>query len=256
MRLRAKSIIFLFYLISELTIFGQERYSDINGQKFRFNELGMGNLTVIFESGMSDSLEAWGSIPEKVSSFAHVFLYDRADIGKSDTSQQERTIPNMVSELKSILDKERIHPPYILVGHSLGGYITRYFSSKYPNDVKGLLLLDPSPEAYWQGMSEKKLKKYIEGGTQWYRTKHAPRYFKEWFSFIQNMDYMKDLNIPENLPVLLVSASESRWYKYQKEILEGLINSKQIELKGTHYIHRDYPDLIIQYVKQLVSEVK
>lgn len=253
MRLHEISVLIIVFLLSELTLFGQERYSDINGQKFRFNEFGTGKITVIFESGMSDSLEAWGSIPEKISSFAHVFLYDRADIGKSDLSQQERSIPNMVSELKSILGKENIHPPYILVGHSLGGYITRYFSSQYPDDVKGLLLLDPSPEAYWQGMSEKKLKEYIEGGTQWYRTKHAPKYNKEWFSFIPNMVYMKDLEISETLPVILISASESGWYKYQKEILEGLKNSKQIELNGSHYIHRDYPDLIIQYIKELVS---
>lgn len=253
MRLNAKSVLVIGFILFGLNLSGQLRYSEINGQKFRFNELGTGRITVIFESGMSDSLEAWGSIPEKVSSFARVFLYDRADIGKSDFSRQERTIPNMVSELKSILDKEKIQPPYILVGHSLGGYITRYFSSKYPDEVKGLLLLDPSPEAYWQGMSEKKLKEYIDGGTQWYRTKHAPKYSKEWFCFIPNMVYMKNLKIHETLPVILLSATETGWYKYQKEILTGLKNARQIELTGTHYIHRDHPDLTIQYIKELVS---
>lgn len=256
MKSRAFSVLIIVFLILGSKLSGQERYSDIKGQKFRINEIGSGNITVIFESGMSDSLEAWGSLPEKVSSFARVFLYDRADIGKSDLSQQERTIPNMVSELKSILEKEKIHPPYILVGHSLGGYITRYFSSKYPADVKGLLLLDPAPEAYWQGMSERKLKEYIEGGTQWYRTKHAPKYNNEWVNFIPNMVYMKDLRISESLPVILVSASETGWYKYQKQILAGLKNSKQIELTGSHYIHRDHPDMIIQYIKELTSVEK
>lgn len=150
---RVKCVLIFIYLIFCVKLSGQERYADINGQKFLYNEFGAGKITVIFESGMSDSLEAWGSIPYKISSFAHVFLYDRADIAKSDFSRQERTIPNMVSELKSILDHEKIQPPYVLVGHSLGGYITRYFSSQYPEDVKGLLLLDPSPEAYWQSMS-------------------------------------------------------------------------------------------------------
>lgn len=250
------NILFLISLIFSQCLFSQERYANIEGQKFRIQEYGVGDVTVIFESGMSDSLEAWGSIPNKISSFSRVFIYDRADIGKSDLSRQERTIPNMVSELKSILDHEKIRPPYILVGHSLGGYITRYFSSQYAEDVLGLLLLDPSPEAYWQSMSEKKLNEYIEGGTQWYRTKHAPKYSKEWFSFIPNMVYMKNLKIPDNLPVILVSASESGWYKYQKEILKGLNNTKQIELKGGHYIHRDHPDLIIQFIKKLVSEDK
>jgi len=136
---------------------GQERYVEIEGQQFRIREFGNGNKTVIFESGMSDSIEIWGAIPDSVANFARVFLYDRADIGKSDTSLQERTIPNMVGELRSILEHEHIDPPYVLVGHSLGGLITRYFSSQYPDDVKGLLLLDPAPESFWDHMSKRAL---------------------------------------------------------------------------------------------------
>jgi len=161
-----KSILAFVLLIFCLNLLAQERYVDINGQKFRIKEFGTGKVTVIFESGMSDSLEAWGVIPDTVALFTHVFLYDRADIGKSDSSRQKRTIPNMVSELKSILIHEKINPPYVLVGHSLGGYITRYFSSKYSADIKGLLLLDPAPEAYWQSMTDKELKSYIKGGTE------------------------------------------------------------------------------------------
>ena len=202
---------------------------------------------------MSDSLEAWGALPDTVAMFAHVFLYDRADIGKSDSSRQMRTIPNMVTELKNILLHENIKPPYILVGHSLGGYITRYFSSQFPDEVKGLLLLDPAPEAYWQSMSKNDLNKYIEGGTEWYRTKHAPKYSKEWFAFIPNMVYMKDLHISKDLPVILVSSSEWKWYKYQDKILSGMKNTKHFELAGGHYIHRNHPDIISGYIRELAD---
>lgn len=246
-----KGILSLLLSIFCLSLFSQERYANIDGQKFRIKESGVGDITVIFESGMSDSLEAWGSIPAMVSPFAKVFLYDRADIGKSDSSRLKRTIPNMVSELKNILTNEHINPPYVLVGHSLGGYITRYFASQYPKDVTGLLLLDPSPEAYWESMSEKELKEYITGGTEWYRTKHAPKYSKEWLQFIPNMVYMKDLHISEDLPVILMSASETNWYKYHKKIILGLKNARIVQLKGGHYIHRNYPDLTIKYIREL-----
>lgn len=248
-----KSISTFTLLFFCLNLHGQERYINIEGQKFRIKEYGVGDVTVIFENGMSDSLEAWGSIPDTVALFAHVFLYDRADIGKSDSSRQERTIPNMVLELKSILKQANINPPFILVGHSLGGYITRYFSSQFPNDVKGLLLLDPAPEAFWESMSKRKLKEYIEGGTEWYRTKHAPKYWKEWYQFIPNMVYMKNLNISKDLPVILVSATESNWYKYHEKIIAGFKNARHIELAGGHYIHRNHPDLIVKYIKELTS---
>ncbi len=246
------TILLSFCLILE----GQERFVDIDGQNFRIKEFGTGKITVIFESGMSDSLEVWGSIPDTIASFAHVFLYDRADIGKSDTSKIERTIPNMVIELRTILKNQNINPPYILVGHSLGGLITRYYTSNYPNEVKGLLLLDPAPESYWNGMSNRDLKKYIKGGTEWYETKFPSKYRKEWYQFIPNLVYMKDLNIDKHLPIILVSATAWKWYKYHEDILVGFDNSKHIELEGEHHIFKNHPDLIINYIKELTSLTK
>ncbi len=130
-----------------LVLEGQDRFVAINGQKFPIKELGAGPITVIIENGMSDSLEVWQSMPDSVSLFAHVLLYDRADIGKSGPSLEKRTIPNMVNELRTILEDQNINLPYVLVGHSLVGLTARYFAGNYPDEVKGLLLLDPAPES-------------------------------------------------------------------------------------------------------------
>jgi pimeloyl-ACP methyl ester carboxylesterase len=249
-----KSIFIIILMTFYLGLYGQERYINIEGQKFSIKEFGEGEITVIFESGMSDSIEVWDSVPDSVAKFTRVFLYDRADIGKSDTSRQLRTIPNMVNELRKILKHEDIDPPYVLAGHSLGGMITRYFSSHYADEVKGLLLLDPPPETFWDNMSKRELKKYIKGGNEWYRTKFARRYRGEWFQFIPNLEYMRNLNIPKELPVILVSASAWNWYNYHKEIIVGFENAKHIELAGEHHIHKNHPDLIIGYIKELLGK--
>jgi pimeloyl-ACP methyl ester carboxylesterase len=246
-----KQFILIFTLFCFLITHGQEKFVEIDGQRFHIKHFRTNEITVIFENGMSDSLEVWGFIPDSVAKFASVFLYDRADIGKSDTSRIERTIPNVVSELRWILEKEDIKPPYVLVGHSLGGCITRYFVSKYPQEIKSLLLLDPSPEKFWNRMTDKELKEYIKGGNEWYHTKFKKRYWKEWYQFIPNLKYMENLNIPKELPVILVSASAWNWYKYQKEIIAGLKNAKHIELEGQHHIYKDHPQLIIEYIKTL-----
>ena len=235
-------------------LYCQERYVVIDQQKFRIKEFGMGDITVIFESGMSDSLEVWGEIPDSVAKYARVFLYDRADIGKSDTSRVERTIPNMVNELRAILEDQKLYPPYILVGHSLGGLITRYYSSNYPEEVKGLLLLDPAPESYWNSMSKRELNKYVKGGTEWYETKFPEKYRGEWYQFIPNLNYMNSLNIDKHLPVILVSATAWNWYKFHEDILAGFENSKHIELDGEHHIYKQHPDLIITYIKELLNK--
>lgn len=248
-----RNAIIIALLTFSFNLFCQETYVTVNNVKHRIKMMGAGEVTVIFESGMSDSIEAWAAISDSVAKFASVFMYDRADIGYSEPSYQKRTIPNMVSELKNILEYEKIEPPFVFVGHSMGGYIGRYFASLYPKDVQGLLLLDPSAEAYWQSMSNKELNNYIEGGTEWYKTRFEPRYWKEWEQFIPNMAYMENLNIPKDLPIILVSASETKWYKYQKKIIQEFTNTKHFRLRGSHYVHREKPELTIQYIKKLVT---
>ena len=244
-----------FLILALICIIGsldaQEHYTDINGQKFQIKTLGSGPITVLFECGMSDSLEVWGSIPDSVAQFASVFLYDRADIGKSDTSRQERTLPNMLSELHQILEKENIEPPYVLVGHSLGGLIDRYFASTYPGEVKGILLLEPAPEVYWDQMSKNELKKYITGGTEWYNSKFESKYRKEWFQFISNLEYMHHLNIPKGLPIILVSGTAWKLYDYHAKILAGFTNTQHFKLEGDHYIFKQHPNETIGYIRYL-----
>ncbi len=245
--------IVLFFLYCQFST-GQERYVTIDQQKYRIKEFGTGDVTVIFESGMSDSLEVWGSIPDSVSLHARVFLYDRADIGKSDTSRLERTIPNTVLELRGILKDQNINPPYVLVGHSLGGLIVRYFAGSYPDEVKGLLLLDPAPESFWNSMSKNDLRKYIKGGSEWYETKFPEKYRKEWYQFIPNLAYMKDLKIDKHLPVILISATAWNWYKYHDDILAGLDNAQHFELEGDHHIFKNHPGLTVKYINELISK--
>ena len=247
-------IVFSFiFIVLCLKPYCQERYVSVEGQKYRIKTLGTGEITVIFESGASDSLEVWGSLPDTIAKYARVFLYDRADIGKSDTSRQERIIPNIVNELQNILKVAEIHPPYVFVSHSFGGLISRYFTSQNPQQVKGLLLLDPTPEAYYNQMSKRELEKFISYGNELNRV-HPPRLRKEWNQFVVNLDYMKNLKIPSDLPIILVSASQTNLYQYQDKIISGLSKAIHVKSEGTHYIYRDHPDLIIGYIKNLLGK--
>jgi hypothetical protein len=114
-----KSMITILCSLLCLSLYSQERFVDLDGQKFRIKEFGTGDITVLFECGMSDSIEAWQNIPDSVALFAHVFLYDRSGIGKSDPSELERTIPNMVYELHRILEQESFIKGFFTSPHPL-----------------------------------------------------------------------------------------------------------------------------------------
>ena len=65
----------------------------------------------------------WRRVQTELAKSYQVCWYDRAGLGWSDTSPKPRTIQNIVDELHSLLSKAKIKVPYLLVGHSFGGYL-------------------------------------------------------------------------------------------------------------------------------------
>lgn len=103
---------------------------------------GEGPDVVILESGLGSISIDWSEIQPKVSKSAKVLSYDRGNYGWSKTRRQALTALDYVEELKELLEKVDLQPPYVLVGHSFGGLIMRLYASLYPEQVKGLLLVD------------------------------------------------------------------------------------------------------------------
>jgi pimeloyl-ACP methyl ester carboxylesterase len=107
-----------------------------------FISAGQGEPTVVFESGLGDGKEVWGSIFSEVSAVTRAFAYDRAGYGGSDPSDLPRNGCQVVEELRALLQAEDIKPPYVLVGHSLGGTFVKLFARMYPFEVAGVVLVD------------------------------------------------------------------------------------------------------------------
>ena len=96
---------------------------------------------------------------EGIGRFARVLSYDRAGLGWSDPATQPRTLANIVEELRSLLHAAGVAPPYILVGHSFGGLVVRYFAAQHPEEVAGILLVDAVPTSEWFPLTEAQKKK-------------------------------------------------------------------------------------------------
>jgi pimeloyl-ACP methyl ester carboxylesterase len=108
---------------------------------------GSGPVTVIFESGLGDTLNVWDAVqPQVAAGCARTVSYNRAGYAGSDIAQTTRDAVNIVAELRAALARRNIRPPYVLVGHSLGGLYMQYFARNYPREVAGLVLVDST---YW-----------------------------------------------------------------------------------------------------------
>jgi len=119
---------------------------DSGGPKLRVSVAGNGSPAVVFDAGGGGSLKLWGKVPAEVSRHTKAVSYDRAGNGMSDQAANPRDARHIATELHAILQNADVAPPYILVGHSLGGLHARVFAAMYPKEVTGLVLVDPTQE--------------------------------------------------------------------------------------------------------------
>jgi pimeloyl-ACP methyl ester carboxylesterase len=103
---------------------------------------GYGGPTVILDSGMGVPGIGWAMVQPEVAKFARVCSYDRAGYGWSEAGPKPRTSLQIAKELRALLDASGEKGPFVMVGHSFGGYNVRVFTSMYPNDVVGVVLVD------------------------------------------------------------------------------------------------------------------
>lgn len=122
------------------------KYQIVKGKKMHYLSMGEGEPTIIMDSALGGTCLDWSWIQEELAKEAKVFSYDRAGYGWSEPSDSPRTSETMVEELRELLYKANINPPYILVGHSFGAINMRLFQYKYPNEIIGMVLVDPTPE--------------------------------------------------------------------------------------------------------------
>jgi pimeloyl-ACP methyl ester carboxylesterase len=122
------------------------RLVDIGGRRLHLYCTGSGSPTVIVENGSSSYSMEWALLQPKVAAFTRICTYDRAGMAWSDRGPAENTVAETMDDLHLLLLTAKVAPPYVLVGHSIGGMYVRAYQRRYPADVAGLVLVDATPE--------------------------------------------------------------------------------------------------------------
>lgn len=129
---------------------------NIDGSKMHLYTGGEGDVTVVLAAGFgtANPYADYYGLYEGLSSFARFAVYDRQGYGFSEITSRPRDIDTMVEEVHSLLQQAGQKPPYIWIAHSVGSLEALRYSQKYPEEVKGIVLIDPdSPEHYESGPS-------------------------------------------------------------------------------------------------------
>lgn len=134
-----------------------EQATDEPERKIEVFEAGGGDATVVFESGLGNDWSAWESVADEVAAQARVFAYSRPGYGQSEATDEARDAAHIVEELRALLSRHGYAPPYVLVGHSFGGTYMELFAKAHPDEITGVVLVDPRHRDFTAACEEAQL---------------------------------------------------------------------------------------------------
>lgn len=145
-----------FAISNILTVYEQKKYQpigeivEVDGRNMHIYTKGEGTDTIVLLSGLGTAAPALDFDPliNELSKNNKVVVVEPFGYGWSDNTKKERTVENIVEEIRIALRKSNIQGPYILMPHSISGIYSMYFANTYPEEVKGIIGIDPTlPQA-------------------------------------------------------------------------------------------------------------
>lgn len=239
-----------------------EQKLDIGGIELYYELLGKqhGGPTLVFDSGYGVTLDNWNPIKDEISSFSKMFIYDRAGIGKSDIDNRPRHSRQSVENLRILLVKAGIQPPYVLVGHSFGGLNIRLFASTYPEEVSGVVLLDSTHEDQNKILPSLFSKEVQEAYYNQFTLEGSLNEVEE------SLEQVRTSKSFGSIPLIVVTGglqpfhteeSMAAWIRFQRELANLSTNKRHIIVEDAgHAIHIDRPQVVIDVIRDLLATVK
>jgi pimeloyl-ACP methyl ester carboxylesterase len=107
--------------------------------------------TIVFEAGLGAYKETWDAVFKDLGGANAVFAYNRPGVGRSKATDAPRDGRTIIENLRELLRRENVKPPFVLVGHSAGGLYMQLYARLYPSEVAGIVLVDPTHPLQFEG---------------------------------------------------------------------------------------------------------
>jgi pimeloyl-ACP methyl ester carboxylesterase len=256
---------------------------DVGTHNLYIHCLGTGRPTVVIDTGLGESYESWDYIITTLSRQTRVCAYDRAGYGRSEPGPMPRDSQRTADELHLLLANSGEDAPFLLVGHSLGGLNMQLYASTYPEEVTGLVLLDPSPLAWMMGEVFPELQELFNQQSAAYREEAdavsvssdpdaiaiaaymdaTASEFEEFFG--RTADEVAAISSFGKLPLTVIGATEPdpsfgdsgqafrQFWNEESQVLARKSKSGEFILAegSSHHIHLDAPQVVIDAILEM-----
>lgn len=227
---------------------------------------GGGLPLIVMQAGLGDGKETWERITPALSKDYTTLTFDRPGRANNPATTAPRDACTIAAEQKALLQKIGLKPPYILVGHSMGGLYQYAFAKLYPTEVAGLVLVDPTPPNHWERMQKEapdaarimKIAKFIAFSDT------DKREFDAQAECLERLDFNHPLNVPTKILVagrFTGIGEEGDFEKMMKQSrLQWLKLTTAPKLNvvwdSGHFIQKESPEEVISAVTQVVADVQ
>ena len=262
---------------------------DVGGYRLHIHCTGSGSPTVVIVAGAGDWSTTWGVVQPEVAKTTRVCTYDRAGLGWSDKSLLPGDAAQYAQELHTLLQNASVPGPYVMVGHSLGGFIVRIFAHDYASEVLGVVLVDSmNPKQVTQSQSNFLARVYslqaafarVGGGRLLMKLGilpgMPPNEEAYWPQYIRpgslQASASEDQGLPASaaeaaavksfgdLPLIVLTArlnDHPGWPEWQTELLQLSSNSQHLFAENSgHTIQIDEPEAAVAAILKMVELVR
>lgn len=218
---------------------------------------------VVFENGLGGRMEWWRKVLPTIAEETAVFAYNRPGYGQSSPVQTPRDGLHIVDELRQLLQSQSLQPPYVLVGHSLGGLYMQLFARKYPQEVAALILVDSTHPKQLEGAGAiENQSLFVRSALKLLVTGTA----KDELDLLSSTgEQVLGLPALKGIPVFILSAkadpsdkSEAAQFARQKRIELATLypESQQIWVESGHAIPIEKPEAVIAAIQSALAMVR
>lgn len=222
-------------------------------------ERGAGDVTVVFESGLGADWTPWQSVALDIAAKARVFAYSRPGYGNSEPSTEPRDPAHIVEALRSLLAARGYAPPYLLVGHSFGGMYMELFAKAHPEEVVGVVLVDPRHRDFANACQEADLEG-CEIPASILPTLPQVQ-IDEIEAFARGSNQIREAGTFGSYPVRVLTATahgfgpevEQLWQSLLRSLAGEAENGEQEVFEGAgHYLQLERPDEVAAVIRSLL----
>lgn len=247
----------LAFLGTNLTTFssGKEMKNYIN-----YASNGEGNFTVVLENDIGEEMDSWDEIFDDIADNSKVFAYNRPGYDGSTNLSSPRDPEQIANELRKVLKITKMKPPFILVGHGIGGYYTLSYVEHYPKEVAGIILIE-TPNPKFLGLCDEK---GVKGCDRFASIENQlPFHVKKEYLASKEFFLPNDIgNIPlaivSRTPTISLSKSKelrTLWFETQRDLTLLSTDSKHFIAKHAgRYVQTDEPKTVLDAIKWIKSE--